>query len=105
MKTFDIEFFQHRDDRRGYVAIYKVEDVDVPTSELEYNTAQDNCLWFAPVTFTLPRMGHVDTVETIIRVAVDDNGMIHAQKEYHQWLGSATGRFLNGKLYELTKEA
>ncbi len=64
----DIELFQHRDDRRGYIAIYSVEDTDVPTRDLEYCTAEDNCQWVYRTTFPVPHLGYSDTIEKIYRV-------------------------------------
>ena len=64
----DIELFQHKDDRRGYIAIYAVADTDVPTRELEYNTAEDNCLWVYRTTFLVPRLGYDGTIEKLYRV-------------------------------------
>lgn len=102
MKTFDIELFQHKNDRRGYVAIYLVEDVTVPTRELEYHSENDNCVWVRDTTFTTPHLGYGDTVEKIIRIQTD-GVVVNTPVSYAPWLDERTKNHLAAVLHKLAK--
>lgn len=105
LPKIDIELFQHGNDRRGYVAIYLVEDASVPTRELEYHTENDNCIWVRDATFVTPRLGYTGTVEKIYRgVVVGDSVILDDPNDsFAPHLNEHTYRLLRAELQKLAK--